>query len=195
MTTEADFMERIILVAHSEGWKIRFGTDSGGMYAELGRRGSAGREGFSFRVWYQDARGLALAVKAYCENFDEEGWVTERLVEKWKGRTDVPGVKALMQRARRISSLLDELVHTLKKMVSDDWYSVIDSRKAEEIIDTRLPAGRFIHPDNGVFIGIDNLTKDAWTEEFDSEARCLLWLSREAGGYERCLYLSAEADR
>ena len=49
------------------------------------------------------------------------------------------------------------------------------------------PIGRFIFRDKKKFIGIDNSTGHAWTEEFDSKTDCLKWLAgemprEEAGG-------------
>ena len=47
---------------------------------------------------------------------------------------------------------------------------------AERIIDTRKPLGLFYLLDNGIYIGIDNSTGDAWTEEFTSLYQCKKWL-------------------
>ena len=51
-----------------------------------------------------------------------------------------------------------------------------------EILDKNafaVPIGRFIYQSDGLFVGIDNSGGDAWVEKFQTEAECLLWLSRE----------------
>lgn len=52
----------------------------------------------------------------------------------------------------------------------------IDSSYAKTIIDTRQPLGLFYLLDNGVYVGIDNSTGNAWTEEFTSVYQCKEWL-------------------
>lgn len=49
--------------------------------------------------------------------------------------------------------------------------------QAERIIDIRDPLGLFYVLDAGVYIGIDNSTGDAWTEEFPDLRTCKRWLS------------------
>ena len=41
------------------------------------------------------------------------------------------------------------------------------------------PAGLFYLKEGDKFIGIDNSTGNAWTEEFPDEASCLRWLAGE----------------
>lgn len=57
----------------------------------------------------------------------------------------------------------------------------ITKNEALEILDCvdgkYEPIGQFFLQDGGKYIGIDNRTGDAWTEEFDSLRECLLWLS------------------
>jgi len=48
--------------------------------------------------------------------------------------------------------------------------------KALEIIDTREPKGLFYTEEDGVFVGIDNTTGDARTEDFDTVGECFIWL-------------------
>lgn len=52
----------------------------------------------------------------------------------------------------------------------------IESSYATIIIDTRQPLGLFHLMGNGVYIGIDNSTGDAWTEEFFNLRQCRKWL-------------------
>ena len=47
---------------------------------------------------------------------------------------------------------------------------------AENIIDTRKPQGLFYLLDRGVYIGINNTTGHAWTEEFTNLYLCKKWL-------------------
>ena len=41
------------------------------------------------------------------------------------------------------------------------------------------PRGRYMAKDKEKWIGIDNTTGDAWTEEFSDAAACLAWLRGE----------------
>lgn len=52
----------------------------------------------------------------------------------------------------------------------------ITPKDAREIIDKREPHGLFYLEEDGVFVGIDNSTGDAWIEEFPDMTECLLWL-------------------
>jgi hypothetical protein len=57
----------------------------------------------------------------------------------------------------------------------------ITPEQAEIIIKTRQPLGLFFLNDKTgdgrkVYVGIDNSTGDAWTEEFGSKTACVRWL-------------------
>ena len=52
----------------------------------------------------------------------------------------------------------------------------VDQGFISRVIDERTPLGKFYCYDKGVFIGVDNTTGDAWTEEFDSLEECQEWL-------------------
>ncbi len=52
----------------------------------------------------------------------------------------------------------------------------VSKEEAAKIIEMRKPIGVFICVDGDKFIGIDNETGDAWTEEFDTETKCRRWL-------------------
>lgn len=58
---------------------------------------------------------------------------------------------------------------------------MIDSNKANEVIENRTPFGLFYLVDGSKYIGIDNTTGDAWTEEFDSFSKLKNWLLGENG--------------
>ena len=47
---------------------------------------------------------------------------------------------------------------------------------AEIIINARKPLGLFYLPGDRVYVGIDNSTGHAWTEEFASLWQCKRWL-------------------
>lgn len=61
---------------------------------------------------------------------------------------------------------------------------LVSRNEAVAIIETREPRGLFYTKDGGLYIGIDNVTGDAWTEEFESVRECKRWLrrGREAAG-------------
>jgi len=54
----------------------------------------------------------------------------------------------------------------------------VDKSQAAEIIEKRLPLGMFYHVDGNIFVGIDNRTGDAWTEDFKTLGVCKRWLRR-----------------
>ena len=54
---------------------------------------------------------------------------------------------------------------------------LVTAQKAQAVIETRKPLGRFVRKDNSVWVAIDNQTGDAWTEEFTSLPQALKWLS------------------
>ena len=46
-----------------------------------------------------------------------------------------------------------------------------------QIIETRQPLGLFYRMEaRRLYVGVDNSTGDAWTEEFRSRRQCLRWL-------------------
>ncbi len=54
----------------------------------------------------------------------------------------------------------------------------VTKEQAKEIIDQRLPLGCFWLQDGDKFIGIDNQSGDAWTEDFKSKGACIIWLEK-----------------
>ena len=55
----------------------------------------------------------------------------------------------------------------------------VTQAKADAIIQSREPRGLFYQQDGNRWVGIDNMTGDAWTGEFGSLEQCLAWLQRE----------------
>ena len=64
-------------------------------------------------------------------------------------------------------------------VVRDAGIQKVGCRTAWSIIETREPKGEFCCTEDGKYVGIDNQTGDAWTEEFDSEIDCIRWLTGE----------------
>lgn len=65
-----------------------------------------------------------------------------------------------------------------KEMISvynQDKIIQITSDEAKEIIDKRVPLGKFYLIDGDKYVGIDNSSGDAWTEEFDSYEEMRDW--------------------
>lgn len=63
-----------------------------------------------------------------------------------------------------------KLMDNIRKLIKEEM---------TEVIDTREPRGLFYGEEGGLFIGIDNTTGDAWTEEFKTKASCFKWLAGE----------------
>lgn len=76
----------------------------------------------------------------------------------------------------------DGYCNTCDMPVVDGVEDVIEltPEQASEVIDTRKPPGLFWLKEGDKYVGIDNRTEDAWTEEFDTKEECLNWLR----GYE-----------
>lgn len=55
----------------------------------------------------------------------------------------------------------------------------VTREEVSNIINTREPTGLFHIKENGVYVGIDNTTGDAWMEEFYTEEECIAWLRQE----------------
>jgi DNA uptake protein ComE-like DNA-binding protein len=52
----------------------------------------------------------------------------------------------------------------------------ITPEEASQIIETRERKGMFYCIEDGRYVGIDNRTGDAWTEDFKSLSACRRWL-------------------
>jgi hypothetical protein len=53
----------------------------------------------------------------------------------------------------------------------------ITQEQASSVIETREPLGLFYVLENGTYMGIDNSSGCAWTEEFTGLRQCRRWLS------------------
>ena len=65
------------------------------------------------------------------------------------------------------------------KMEDHRWYKYVGRNDAIAIIEHRGPRGMFVQDTGDKFVGIDNSTGDAWTEEFDELIDCLRWMAGE----------------
>lgn len=52
----------------------------------------------------------------------------------------------------------------------------VTQSEANDIILYRKPLGLFYHQSGAFFVGIDNRTGDAWTEDFPDKESCVAWL-------------------
>ena len=57
----------------------------------------------------------------------------------------------------------------------------VTQSEADEIIRTYEPHGQFYLLDGDTYVGIDNLTGHAWTEEFNTFEECKAWLEGDDG--------------
>ncbi len=55
----------------------------------------------------------------------------------------------------------------------------VSNEEALKIIDSRIPKGRFYTIEKGSYIGIDNQTGEAWTEDFENKLQCFKFLYGE----------------
>ena len=59
------------------------------------------------------------------------------------------------------------------------WFKYVSQQEASAIIEHRGPRGLFVLEAGVEYIGIDNSTGDAWTEEFPDLTECMMWLAGE----------------
>ena len=78
----------------------------------------------------------------------------------------------------RCGQLRQETIHELMK---EHGVQKVTKLELQKIFDTGKPRGLFYHgsPKDG-YVGIDNRTGDAWTEEFKLMESCVQWLIGKA---------------
>ncbi|MDS0525484.1 hypothetical protein NNC19_07320 [Clostridium sp. SHJSY1] len=52
----------------------------------------------------------------------------------------------------------------------------VSEEEISKIIETRKPLGTFYTIENDFYVAVDNLTGDAWTEDFTNKKDCLNYL-------------------
>lgn len=55
-------------------------------------------------------------------------------------------------------------------------HNQVSNEKISEIILKRKPLGTFWTIENGIYVAVDNLTGDAWTEDFKTKKECFDYL-------------------
>jgi len=55
----------------------------------------------------------------------------------------------------------------------------VSPEQLSNIIDQRTPSGLFLTRENRIWVAVDNMTGDAWTEEFASKRQAVRWLRGE----------------
>ncbi len=55
----------------------------------------------------------------------------------------------------------------------------LTQEQMSEVIETRKPIGKFYRQEGNTFVGVDNTTGDAWTEEFNDFGTLLLWINTQ----------------
>ena len=119
-------------------------------------------------------------MKKYADEFNGAKYVVDKLCGMRSRNEEIPGltfIENLINRAREAETELRHLANVFQHIHSDEWFSFVDGEAASRIIETRQPLGLFLRRDGETYVGIDNSNGDAWTEEFKSEADCLLWLA------------------
>lgn len=61
-------------------------------------------------------------------------------------------------------------------MITNKIIQEITIEQALEIIETSEPSGLFWVKDGEKYVAIDNISRDAWTEEFTDKKQCLEYL-------------------
>ena len=54
---------------------------------------------------------------------------------------------------------------------------LVSKETVDGVIRTFMPRGLFYYQESsGIWVGVDNITGDAWVETFESEEECASWL-------------------
>ena len=106
-------------VAESVGWSVKFNKQTRWAdgktekFVEFSQYSPAG-EDFSFYVFYDDLTDLTHELYTYWQDFDVEEHVKMWLDAKQNGVDDVPDVVTLVEDARAIESMLEELYDAVR---------------------------------------------------------------------------------
>lgn len=58
-------------------------------------------------------------------------------------------------------------------------YKIVSEEDMMDIVINSVPIGRFVTYEGNRIVGCDNMTGDAWTEDFDTLEACEKWLFDE----------------
>lgn len=81
-------------------------------------------------------------------------------------------------KAERFSDVLEHAGYRVE-VIENDGIQKVCQEYADQVIETKIPIGKFYTFAGGIYIGIDNETGDAWTEDFRSYEECMKWLRGE----------------
>lgn len=101
-----------------------------------------------------------------------------------KGEIDSRGLNQQLNRqedmkVKRFTDILEHAGYRMK-IVENDGIQRVCQEYANQVIDTRVPTGKFYTFAEGIYTGIDNESGEAWTEEFESYEECMKWLMGES---------------
>ena len=86
------------------------------------------------------------------------------------------------QKDMKVERFSDVLEHAGYRMevVENDGIQRVCQEYAKQVIEARVPTGKFYTFAEGVYTGIDNESGEAWTEDFESYEECMKWLRGES---------------
>jgi len=103
---------RIEAIAEEKGWKVEFGEQDNGKYAEFYQFSPAG-EDFGFCVFYTDDGNLALEINDYYEEFDVDEHIEMIIEARKNGLAGVPNTRTLCKDAEDIDKMLEDLAEAV----------------------------------------------------------------------------------
>lgn len=89
----------------------------------------------------------------------------------------------------KVERFVDILAHIgfRVEVVSNGGIKKVCKKLANDIIESKMPTGKFWYEDNGLFVGVDNAHSCAFVETFADKNECIKWLkgkpSIDANGY------------
>ena len=170
---------RLERAAEVENWRLTIDGGAESKIASLEYLPPAGAP-MSFSVAFKDAQELVAGVVHYAEAFNAAERVVDQICEiRHKGDkiSELSFIQHLVDRAQEFEIELRHLALVYQIMTDDGWYTNVNRDTALKIATSFEPQGLFLCQDGDSYLGISNETGKAWTEEFDNEADCLLWLA------------------
>jgi len=131
---------------------------------------------------------VGVPVKEFLQQFP--GQIYQKTVREYVERINVlHNTNYTSEQLKLIEGKLNEHAKFSFMLPNDAKISAVSPSRADRIIENREPKGLFfcrVQEGKGKpFIGIDNTTGDAWTEEFSSAPECLRWLRSKEGLVDR----------